>query len=536
MKLSYLTILMLATAAFAGAAKAQDRAAIIIANRNYESLGDVAEASRAFTLSQILRRQGFAVTTYSDLDAAGMADAAGEIGPVLDAATQVLVFVSGQVASDSQGAWLLPVDGQAPNPLVPGQGGLSLTALMARLANDAGSAVLMVGEARSPFDDGAGMEPGFGQQTIPQGVTVYAGPTAALVDLAGNGLLQAGRSFASVADQAGTTVRAQGFLSRSIAFLPVEATTAATPSVDPLDLEEYYFSKAKDAGTAEALTDYLARYPDGVFSDNARLLLDGLEKTPQDRAQEAEQALQLTREQRRDIQSNLTLIGFDTHGVDGLFGRGTRAAVEAWQRATNRQPTGFLDRAQIAALDSEALEQQQKIERADSAFWRETGRLGTEAGYRAYLNRYPEGIFADLAREELKSFEDERRAAEAAQEAAAWQDADAKNTAAGYRDFLASYPDGAHADDAAQRLNAMESQQGDGGDTAKAEEQQILNNLITRVLVERRLGQLGFDPGAVDGKFENDTRRAVRRFQRSNGMQVSGYVDRATLARLLQNN
>ena len=36
------------------------------------------------------------------------------------------------------------------------------------------------------------------------------------------------------------------------------------------------------------------------------------------------------RDQRRDVQRGLTLLEFDTRGTDGIFGRGSRAAIAAW--------------------------------------------------------------------------------------------------------------------------------------------------------------------------------------------------------------
>ena len=68
---------------------------------------------------------------------------------------------------------------------------------------------------------------------------------------------------------------------------------------------------------------------------------------------------------------------------------------------------------------------------------------------------------------------------------------------------------------------------------AKVEERRVLASPLTRFLVEQRLRVLGMRPGSVDGNINDDTRKAVRRFQRSVGLPVTGYVTRATLVRLL---
>ena len=66
---------------------------------------------------------------------------------------------------------------------------------------------------------------------------------------------------------------------------------------------------------------------------------------------EADEAdLGLGRQQRQAVQVALTRRGFDTRGVDGVFGQGTRRAIAAWQRASGFQPTGYLDAAQYDRL------------------------------------------------------------------------------------------------------------------------------------------------------------------------------------------
>lgn len=67
-------------------------------------------------------------------------------------------------------------------------------------------------------------------------------------------------------------------------------------------------------------------------------------------AAQDEADLGLSRAQRQAIQAGLTRQGFDTRGVDGVFGRGTRGAIAAWQRANDVQPTGYLTAAQAQWL------------------------------------------------------------------------------------------------------------------------------------------------------------------------------------------
>ena len=67
-------------------------------------------------------------------------------------------------------------------------------------------------------------------------------------------------------------------------------------------------------------------------------------------AAEREDALELTRDERRQIQSALADAGFYTGTINGLFGRQTRAAIRAWQASHGEPETGYLDADGAIAL------------------------------------------------------------------------------------------------------------------------------------------------------------------------------------------
>lgn len=58
----------------------------------------------------------------------------------------------------------------------------------------------------------------------------------------------------------------------------------------------------------------------------------------------------LTRTEREELQRALQWAGFYNAAIDGAFGRGTRAAMEAWQIASAKEPTGVLTTRQRAEL------------------------------------------------------------------------------------------------------------------------------------------------------------------------------------------
>ena len=48
------------------------------------------------------------------------------------------------------------------------------------------------------------------------------------------------------------------------------------------------------------------------------------------------------------------MLGFDTHGSDGVFGPRSREMIASWQRARGQPDTGFLSAPQQATLLREA--------------------------------------------------------------------------------------------------------------------------------------------------------------------------------------
>lgn len=63
-----------------------------------------------------------------------------------------------------------------------------------------------------------------------------------------------------------------------------------------------------------------------------------------------ENLLELTRTDRREIQRRLVLLDYNTRGVDGVFGNGSRAAIREWQGDNDQPNSGYLDLNQLVLL------------------------------------------------------------------------------------------------------------------------------------------------------------------------------------------
>ena len=171
-------------------------------------------------------------------------------------------------------------------------------------------------------------------------------------------------------------------------------------------------------------------------------------------AREREAELGLTYSQRRQVQADLRVLGFNPGPVDGSFGRVTRQAIWNWQQSMDYWASGYLTRDQVRQLRAAASQEDPRrySEAEDRRFWEESGAAwGSQEGMRRYLERYPEGIYAAYARDRLGMGDrDERRRDEAA-----WREARANNTIRAYRDYLDRYPDGRYAEEARHRVREL---------------------------------------------------------------------------------
>jgi Putative peptidoglycan binding domain len=66
-----------------------------------------------------------------------------------------------------------------------------------------------------------------------------------------------------------------------------------------------------------------------------------------------EKTLDLKRPDVAELQVRLKVLGFDPNGLDGVIGRGLRAAIRDWQRSRSIPVSGYLDSSQLALLESE---------------------------------------------------------------------------------------------------------------------------------------------------------------------------------------
>ncbi|MDO5612054.1 MAG: peptidoglycan-binding protein [Paracoccus sp. (in: a-proteobacteria)] len=136
------------------------------------------------------------------------------------------------------------------------------------------------------------------------------------------------------------------------------------------ELERNAWDEARKANTANAYRGYLNRFPNGAHASNARQALNRLNgnsrspsftapviSTPATQASSAartEAGLNLSRSDRVRVQRQLTRLGYDTRGADGLWGNRTRSAIQSWQRAHKHTATGYVTAAQVRQINQQA--------------------------------------------------------------------------------------------------------------------------------------------------------------------------------------
>ncbi|RYH08241.1 peptidoglycan-binding domain-containing protein [Tropicimonas sp. IMCC6043] len=531
----------LACALAAGAALA-DRALVIGASEEsrrglWWSGGGEADSAQA------LREAGFDVITADAGSVGDMRKALSAFLNGIEEEARVVVHLSGAFLNGAGRTWLVEAERTGrPDLATIDDIALSVDTVLAVAGRVPGAAIVALGTVEGEVTPGAGLEAGPSALVPPQGVTLVTGADEAVAEFVTDPLLVEGQSLPE-AIAAVRGLRGSGFLSGRVAFIPAGTERpVAPPNAAEVERAIWQASLAQDS--VEGYRGYLQRYPDGFFAAEARAAIERIETEPGREARLAEEALALDRADRRTIQQQLTLLGFEPRGVDGVFGSGSRAAISRFQAKNGFPETGFLNATQIerlalqaerreAEVAAETRRQELEREKRDREAWAAVSETGDEAGLRTYLERYPNGLFAPIAKERLAAIDATAKAQAEALERADWERAAAAGTEEALAAYLAAHPNGANAAVARERLEAMANAGSEAMQAAEAAEAALGLNPVTRTLVERRLEQLNLDPGPVDGSFDDQTRAAIRRYQRARGLDVTGYMNEVVVAQML---
>ncbi len=546
--MKHLTFATALVAGLASAVYAED-VVLIIGNEDYRGIPDVRRGDDVTGAKRRFADTGVELVVAEDATKAELREAHLSLDQMAAGADRMLVVLAGRFVFSATETYFLPTDIGAPSLATVSTEALPLSVVLAYLAAKPGKSFLALATDDTEGSYGAHLSVGIGVLDLPQGVTLLRSDPQRMARFLSRTLAQPGETLDEAAS-AGVAVA--GFAPTGQVFLPEPEPEVATPAPQPTNSADnrlqdlLAWREADRVDTKDAYQSYVDRFPNGQFVGMAENRITAATDTPEAQAERGEQALDLNRNQRREIQRDLSLLDFNTRGIDGIFGRGTRAAIGAWQKVNGFDETGFLTGDQVTRLDAQAERRAAELEAeaerrreeqlaADQAFWDETGAIGDEAGYRVYLERFPDGEFSDLARARLDEIERQKRADTDSRDRQLWDEANAVNSVRAYRDYLELAPGGAFRDEAAERIAALEKAEAEAGqNSAAARQEQAMNlNKTTRRVVETRLDRLGLKPGRVDGTFDENTRRAIRRYQQARNMPVTGYLNENVVVQLL---
>ena len=519
-------------------------ATLVIGIEDYDRIADVRRGDEVDRLNGFMRAaaRGTGGTNAEDVQ-----DAVADYEDAARDATRQVIVLSGRFVHSASETYFLPADARPGSLFETSRTALPLSTVLALLAATPGDAVLALATDDTEGAFGAHLDYGIGALDLPQGVTLLRGDPRSMTRALTTLMQEPGTRVANVADRTGLAVsgfiRADQVLRDVAAVQEPEPAAAPEPDGDRL-ADLLAWRQADQTDTVEAYEEYLSAHPNGQFARMAENRLQALTDTPEAQAERGEQSLDLNRDQRREIQRDLSLLDYNTRGIDGIFGRGTRAAIGAWQGDNGYTSTGFLTEEQIRQLDAQAERRSAQLEAEaaarreeqlarDRAFWEETGAFGDEPGFRAYLERFPDGEFSEVARARLEEIEREKRRQTDARDRQLWDEARMEDSVQGYRDYLTVAPDGMFRDEAEARIAELERGSSNEVEQARREEQALNLSASTRRLIEARLERIGLDPGPVDGTFDDDTRRAIRRYQEARELPQTGYLSEAVVVRLL---
>jgi peptidoglycan hydrolase-like protein with peptidoglycan-binding domain len=196
----------------------------------------------------------------------------------------------------------------------------------------------------------------------------------------------------------------------------------------------------------------------------------------------------------REVQQVLRDRGFRV-GVDGIMGPRTQAAVRQFQKSENLDPSGRLNRQTLVALGVQESASAGKTEQAQysreivRSVQRTLNNRGVQAGP-------ANGVMSPQTRGALKEFQKSENLQETGQ----------LNPGT---------------------LTAL----GIAPESAAAGERAAVSAATVRQL-QQRLNDRGFHAGPADGRMGPSTRAAIREFQRSQNLQVTGRLDGKTMSAL----
>jgi Caspase domain/Putative peptidoglycan binding domain len=397
----------------ANVAKADKRIAFVVGNGAYKNVAPLPNpAFDARSMAKLLRNVGFDVVEGANLTRDKMTEKLLDFGKKAQGADVALFFYAGHGIAVNGTNYLLPVDADLKTEMDVKLGAaINIDVTLEQTMSDAKVKLVFLDACRdNPFAGkiksnsatrSLSVQSGLAEMKSGEGTLIAfaTGPGHTALDgEVGTNSPFTRALMANIASpgveiqQAMTKVRAQVNEETNKGQLPwghtnligtvylnpvagaagAQAEAPNTPAVTtgPVsEVELEFWRSIKDSNKPEELNAYLTSYPNGTFKSLALARIASLQDGPstatrnlttaidpstftEEADQTAEDQLGLDKGQRRDVQRRLTGLGFDTR-VNGKFDEQTRIVVTRWQAARGYPKTGFINKFQLKALQSE---------------------------------------------------------------------------------------------------------------------------------------------------------------------------------------
>ncbi|MBR0863772.1 putative caspase-like protein [Bradyrhizobium diazoefficiens] len=391
------------------AAFADKRVAFVVGNAAYKNVPQLPNpAIDARSMARVLRNVGFDVVEGSNLSRDAMTAKLLEFGKKSEGADVALFFYAGHGIAVNGTNYLLPVDADLKSEMDVKLGAaINVDLTLEQTMADAKVKLVFLDACRdNPFaakirsaraTRSVNVASGLAEMKSGEGTLIAfaTGPGQTALDgEAGTNSPFTRALLANIAQpgieiqQAMTRVRAQVNDETNKAQLPwghtnltgtvylnpaamaaPDAAASASVVAQAGEVELEFWRSIKDTNKVEEFNAYLTNYPNGTFKPLALARIAALQDGPStttrnltagvdpatftDTAdQVSEDQIGLDKNQRRDVQRRLTGLGFDVRAT-GKFDEETRTVIKRWQAARGYPTTGYLNKLQHKAMQSE---------------------------------------------------------------------------------------------------------------------------------------------------------------------------------------